>query len=79
MVLTAGQLAALMNLARKQAGEDVDWISIADARALTELGFAERGNNNGWKITPAGAAVLKAGEPAAPTELSERNIDHERN
>ena len=55
--LSEGQLTALQNLARKQAGEEVDWISISDARALTELGFAER-NREGWNITPAGTAVL---------------------
>ena len=49
MSLTPGQLTALHNLARKQAGEEVDWISISDARALTELGFAER-NREGWNI-----------------------------
>lgn len=48
---------ALDNLARKQAGEDVDWIRIADARALTDLGLAER-NREGWRITPAGTAAL---------------------
>jgi len=57
MALTPGQLTALRNLARKQAGEDVDWINIADARALTELGLAER-NRGGWEITPAGLAAL---------------------
>lgn len=65
MDLTAGQLTALRNLARKQAGQSVDWINIADARSLTELGLAER-NREGWKITPAGAGVLK--EHGADTE-----------
>ncbi len=59
MDLSAGQLMALKNLARKQAGETVDWINIADARFLTELGFAERGRE-GWNITAAGAAALVA-------------------
>jgi fido (protein-threonine AMPylation protein) len=63
--LSAGQRAALDNLARKQAGEDVDWISIADARSLTDLGLAER-NRAGWTITAAGAAALEAA--AAPPE-----------
>ncbi len=57
MALSPGQLAALENLSRKKAGEVVDWINIADARALTELGLAER-NREGWQITPAGADVL---------------------
>ena len=58
MELSAGQLTALRNLASKQAGGDVDWINIADARALTELGLAER-SREGWKITPAGAETLR--------------------
>ncbi len=59
MALTPGQRIALANLARKQAGEAVAWINIADARALTELGFADRGRE-GWRITAAGAAALAA-------------------
>jgi len=59
MNLSATFLAALENLARKKAGEDVDWINIADARALTDLGLAERARG-GWIITPAGAATLDA-------------------
>jgi len=59
MALSVGQFLALKNLARKQAGEDVDWINISDARALTELGLAER-NREGWKITPEGASALAA-------------------
>jgi hypothetical protein len=62
MALSAGQFLALSNLARKQAGEDVDWINISDARALTELGLAER-NREGWKITDEGAALLAEGPP----------------
>ncbi len=57
--LTPGQLTALRNLARKKAGEKVDWINIADARALTDLDLAERARE-GWVITPAGAAALAA-------------------
>ncbi len=57
MALSDGQFLALKNLSRKEAGADVDWINISDARALTELGFAER-NREGWKITPQGAALL---------------------
>jgi hypothetical protein len=62
MALSAGQFLALSNLQRKQAGEDVDWINISDARALTELGLAER-NRDGWKITEEGAALLAKGAP----------------
>lgn len=56
--LTSGQRTALQNLARKQAGRDVDWINISDARGLTDLGLAER-NREGWNITPKGLAVLE--------------------
>lgn len=57
--LTPGQRIALSNLARKKAGQDVDWINISDARALTDLGLAER-TSAGWLITAAGAAALTA-------------------
>ncbi|MDP3175110.1 MAG: hypothetical protein Q8M88_11825 [Phenylobacterium sp.] len=60
--LSNGQLTALKNLERKQAGETVDWINIGDARALTDLGFAER-TREGWVITAAGSALLAAGKP----------------
>lgn len=55
--LSQGQLTALQNLASKQAGEDVSWINIADARSLTECGLADRGRE-GWHITAAGSAAL---------------------
>jgi hypothetical protein len=61
MRLSASQLTALRNLALKREGQEVDWISIADARALTDLGFAERGRA-GWTISAAGLAAL-ASEP----------------
>jgi hypothetical protein len=57
MALSAALLAALQNLGRKKAGLDVDWINIADARALTDLGLAER-TAAGWIITPAGSVAL---------------------
>jgi hypothetical protein len=57
MTLSAPLLAALENLGRKKAGNEVDWINIADARALTDLGLAGR-TGAGWIITAAGAAVL---------------------
>jgi RES domain-containing protein len=53
MPLSASLRAALENLHRKESGEAVDWINIADARALTELGFARR-SHQGWEITEAG-------------------------
>ena len=59
MALSEGQLSALRNLASKQAGKPVDFINIADARALTELGLAIR-SREGWGITPAGAEALAA-------------------
>jgi hypothetical protein len=83
--LSPGQLAALRNLARKQAGEAVNWINIADARTLTELGFADR-NSEGWRITAAGALALTtivedgAVDEAPPTNISPiRRDDHEGN
>ncbi len=65
MDLTPRQMTALSNLARKQAGEDVNWINISDAQTLTDLGLATRGRE-GWAITAAGLAVLKAEPPAKP-------------
>jgi len=64
--LTDGQLSALRGLRAKKAGRDVDWINIADARALTELGLAER-NREGWIITAAGEAALGLLDTAAPS------------
>lgn len=63
--LTAGQLEALRDLARKKAGDDVPFVNIAVARRLTDLGFAER-SQEGWNITAAGAAALaRLGPPPA--------------
>ena len=59
MSISESELTALQNLAEKQAGKDVDWINIADARALTELGLARR-TRGGWEITPEGMALVKA-------------------
>ncbi|MDO9336934.1 MAG: hypothetical protein EON95_01330 [Caulobacteraceae bacterium] len=59
MALSKGHLTALRNLALKRAGKPVDFINIADARALTELGLAAR-SQEGWEITPAGEAALSA-------------------
>jgi len=58
MTISDKEMAALHSLADKQAGKDVDWINIATARALTELGFARR-NRGGWEITPQGLALVK--------------------
>lgn len=59
--LSEDQLNALRNLSRKQAGEEVDWISISSARVLTDLGYAER-NAGGWTISPEGSALLATTE-----------------
>jgi hypothetical protein len=58
MVLTQAQQSALQNLAHKKAGREVGWITIADARSLTELALAKR-NSSGWWITAQGEALLE--------------------
>jgi hypothetical protein len=60
--INSGQLEALRNLLKKQSGEDVEFINIADARALTELGLAVR-TQQGWVITEAGSRLLGEGTP----------------
>jgi len=65
-VLDEGQRTALRNLAMKKAGKDVDWITIADARTLTDLGLAER-NRSGWRITDKGEAVLNEADAETPS------------
>jgi hypothetical protein len=65
--LSDAQFEALLNLSRKNAGEAVGWISIAEAQHLTELGFATRGRA-GWLITPAGEAMLAQGKSEAEPE-----------
>jgi hypothetical protein len=65
--LTEDQLKALRNLGRKRAGEDVDWIRIADACALTDKGLAIR-TREGWEITPAGSMALSAVDPQAAAD-----------
>jgi hypothetical protein len=42
VALSTAQLSALRDLRTKKGGTDVDWINIANARALTDLGLAER-------------------------------------
>lgn len=68
MTISDKQLCALHNLADKQAGGDVDWISIADARALTELGLAKR-TPSGWVITPEGLALIQDRSPQGGPKL----------
>ena len=64
--LTDAQLNALENLARKKTGAEAPFINIGAARALTDLGLAERGRARDWDITPEGSAVLarRAGPPS---------------
>ena len=69
MTLSLKELSALHNLADKQSGQDVDWINIADARALTELGLARR-TRGGWEITAAGLALVRAQSGEGPTLVS---------
>ena len=63
--LSASQRQALINLSKKQSGEEVEFINIADARALTELGLASR-TQQGWVITSLGASLLQGEDGAAP-------------
>ena len=62
MSLESGPLGALVNLARKAAGQEVDWINIADAQALTDQGLARR-DQQGWRITDAGHRLLESEFP----------------
>ena len=55
--LTDAQLNALQNLALKKSGSDAPFINIGAARALTDMGLAER-SREGWDITPEGSALL---------------------
>jgi hypothetical protein len=74
LALSPGQHAALRNLAAKLAGEEVGWINIADARALSELGLAER-NREGWRITDEGQAALQTADAQAePPDDPQHNI-----
>lgn len=68
--LTTSQLHALQNLSRKRAGEDVPFVNISDARALTELGFAER-SREGWDITSIGSAFLARQAPLGSSETDD--------
>ena len=74
MALSEEHLRALGNLNRKKAGEEVDWVNIAAARALTELGFAER-DLTGWKITDAGVAALQGQASEATATESENTVE----
>lgn len=63
--LTEGQLHALRNLAEKRDGAVTAFVNIADAQALTALGLARR-SQQGWDLTPAGAAHLARLRAGAP-------------
>ena len=63
--LTPGQRHALERLARKKAGETIPFVNISDARALTELGLAER-SREGWDITAEGSALHARLSPLKP-------------
>lgn len=73
--LTVGLTAALDNLARKKAGQDVGWINISAARALTGLGYARR-SAEGWSITDEGVLALADQPPltAQAIPLPERRL-----
>ena len=55
--LSADRLSALRNLASKSIGDPVGWIAIADARGLTDIGYARR-SHDGWQITARGSEAL---------------------
>jgi hypothetical protein len=71
--LSESELVALRNLSQKRLGQEVAWISISDARALTELGLAMR-NRGGWEITDLGEAALLAVGNAAGPEAKPDNV-----
>jgi hypothetical protein len=73
MTIPDKEMAALHNLADKHAGKEVDWINIADARALTALGLARR-TGGGWEITAQGLALVK-GVVAGLTLISQNDRD----
>lgn len=64
------QRLALRNLARKNAGEEVGWINIADAIALAEAGLCRR-TAEGWKITTEGQALLADDPGSTPPDSSD--------
>lgn len=64
--LSSTQLSVLRDLRRKQLGAEVGWTPIAVAQSLTELGLAAR-QPSGWRITPAGAAMLDGREDVVVT------------
>jgi len=66
-VLSPAQFDALSNLAHKKAGDEVGWVAIAEARELTDLGFAQR-TRSGWEITEAGEAALRERDAARPDD-----------
>lgn len=71
--LSSDHIHALRNLARKQAGEDVDYISISAARALTDMGYAER-TASGWIISQLGNATLSTTDKALRETPSAKGV-----
>jgi len=65
--LSPAQFDALSNLARKKAGDEVGWVAIAQARELTDLGYAMR-TRSGWEITDAGETALSEHDAARPDD-----------
>lgn len=63
-MLTKSEAAALRSLAEMGGGSVTAFLSIADARRLTDLGLAQR-SGQGWGITPEGAAHLAASDAGA--------------
>ncbi len=61
-ILTDAELHALRNLAEKRGGAMTAFVNIADARRLTDLGFASR-SRQGWDITAEGSAFLARHNP----------------
>ena len=60
--LTDAQLNALQLLSRRLETEGLDWINLADARALEAMNFATH-RGRGWVITEAGRQALLAIPP----------------
>jgi hypothetical protein len=73
--LTDGELEALRNLLRKKNGDEVPFVNIRDARALTDLGFASR-SREGWDITPEGCARLSKESASSAREEFSRGPPH---
>ena len=81
--LTEAQLGTLRDLARKHAGQTIDFINISRAQSLTELGLAVR-QPSGWRISESGLALLAQVGPASQSSSDKeasslRKFPHEGN